>query len=273
MPRAPRVPPATLTHVPTITDEAICIRQWDWSETSQTVSVFARETGVVRGVAKGSKRPRAPFSGGVEVLTRGELTATLKRPGALSIITSWDLRDPYAALRRDLARYHTGLLVVDLLHHALREEDPHPRLYDDAANTLASLASADPDPPRALLEFQWSLARETGHRPELDRRADNGAPLEGAPTYCFCPELGGLTPDPAPAGVLGRTWRVREETIRALRAGCAGADAGEAPQAVVRANKLLATFLSDRLGFELPSLAPWEAAIGLDRAENSLPGE
>ena len=62
----------------TVTDDAVCIRQWDWSETSQTVSVFAREHGLLRGVAKGSKRENSRFSGGLEVLTRGEVMAIVK---------------------------------------------------------------------------------------------------------------------------------------------------------------------------------------------------
>lgn len=259
--------------MPAITDEAICVRQWDWSETSQTVSLFTRQTGVVRGVAKGSKRPRAPYSGGIEVLTRGEVTAALKRPGALSVITAWELRDAYPALRRDLVLFHSGLLVVDLIHHALREEDPHPALFDAATRTLASLAGAHAAPARDLLAFQWSLARETGHRPELDRRADSGGPLARATTYRFSAEFGGLLPDQPGADVPGRTWRVREETVLALRAGRDAGDTQTQPAALIRANQLLATFLGHRMGFELPSLAPWAAAIERAPADLPRPGE
>ncbi len=259
--------------MPTITDEAVCIRQWDWSETSQTVSLFTRASGVVRGVAKGSKRPKSPFSGGLEVLTRGELTATLKRPGALSIITSWELREPYSALRRDLVRYHTGVLLADLLHHALREEDPHTELYDRAVETLDGLADDAGDPSSLLLGFQLALARETGHRPELARRADTGAPVEPAPTHCFCPELGGLVPDPPPPGIPGPVWRVREETVRALRAGAENHGEPCPAPALVRANKLLAAFLGDRLGFESPALGPWLAVVEAAGGVQSAPDE
>ena len=43
--------------MPTITDNAICIRRWDYSETSQTVSLLLRNHGVIRGLVKGAKRP------------------------------------------------------------------------------------------------------------------------------------------------------------------------------------------------------------------------
>src|SRR4051812_20305466 len=68
-----------------VTDQAVCIRQWDWSETSQTVSLFGRETGVVRAIAKGSKREHSRFSGGLEVMTRGEMIVHIKAGDSLSL--------------------------------------------------------------------------------------------------------------------------------------------------------------------------------------------
>lgn len=53
----------TLAAMPPVSDDAVCIRHWDWSETSQTVSLFTRGHGLVRALAKGSKRPKSPYSG------------------------------------------------------------------------------------------------------------------------------------------------------------------------------------------------------------------
>ena len=49
-------------------DEAICIRHWDFSETSQTVGLFSRTHGLIRAIAKGSRRERGGFSGGVDLI-------------------------------------------------------------------------------------------------------------------------------------------------------------------------------------------------------------
>ncbi|MCH7602254.1 MAG: recombination protein O N-terminal domain-containing protein, partial [Planctomycetes bacterium] len=61
--------------MPTISDYAICIRRWDFSETSQTVSLFTRESGIIRGLAKGAKREKGNFSGGFDLLTLGQVVA------------------------------------------------------------------------------------------------------------------------------------------------------------------------------------------------------
>ncbi|MHC4990131.1 MAG: DNA repair protein RecO, partial [Planctomycetota bacterium] len=65
--------------MPTIQDQAVCIRHWDFSETSQTVSLLSREHGVIRGLAKGAKREKGTFSGGIDLLTVGEVVAITKR--------------------------------------------------------------------------------------------------------------------------------------------------------------------------------------------------
>jgi len=245
--------------VPTIHDEAICVRQWDWSETSQTVSLFAREAGVFRAVAKGSRRDGAPFSGGLEVLTRATLTASLKRTGALSTLTSWDLRDPYPAMRRELRRFHVGLYVVDLIHHSVHDADPHPSLYDAMVRALAALGGVvgqnPSDPGLALLTFQWALLIETGRSPVIDRCADTGKTLERAKTYVFAPSLGGLVADDSAAPDSG--WRVREQTVELLRGLARGGTSDPVESdAIWRANRLLGAHIAWGLEATPPTAGP-----------------
>jgi hypothetical protein len=72
--------------VPNLIDEALCIRQWDWSETSQTVSLFCRTHGIVRGLAKGARRERSSFSGGIDLLARGEI---VEHHEAEEVVAGW----------------------------------------------------------------------------------------------------------------------------------------------------------------------------------------
>ena len=71
--------------MPTITDNAVCIRRWDYAETSQTVSLFLREHGIIRGIAKGAKREKGAFSGGIDLLTRGQVVAMFRQRSAVNL--------------------------------------------------------------------------------------------------------------------------------------------------------------------------------------------
>ena len=111
--------------MPTISDYAICIRRWDFSETSQTVSLFTRESGIIRGLAKGAKREKGKFSGGFDLLTLGQVVAIVKPGRDLATLTEWDLQDTNRHLRANLRVNKTALYIADLIHHMLTDHDPH----------------------------------------------------------------------------------------------------------------------------------------------------
>lgn len=235
--------------MPTIVDQALVIRHWDFSETSQTVALFCREHGVVRGLAKGSRREKSRFSGGLEVLTRGEMVAITKHGAELATITEWDLQEVYWATRRDLGAHRAGLYVIDLIYHAIIGDDPHPKLWDHTAHALHAIA--DPAARAAeVMRFQWRLLVELGYKPNLGA----GAPTPRGHVFRFNPRAGGLVGDgPAGngAGIGGEEWRVRADTIGLLRE-LEGHEPAEAPathsvaapaQTIDRASRLLAEYL------------------------------
>jgi len=251
--------------MPAAIDEALCIRAWDWSETSQTCMLFARAHGLLRVLAKGSRRPKSPYSGGVELLGRGRIGVIVRPHSELALLTEWDLIETFPALRASLKVHRAGLYIADLLAHAIRDHDPHAPLYDATLECLRLLRTAE-DVPAALLKFQWSLLVETGYKPVLDSDIRTGETLPAAPkarAYRFAPNLGGLTADaPEYEHPTERihAWRVRASTIDLLRAldarGLEGvADAGADAQAMDRATRLLASYLRYSLGQE-PATMP-----------------
>ena len=235
--------------MPTLSDTAICLRRWDFSETSQTVSLLTRESGVLRGLAKGAKRERGPFSGGLDLLTRGQVVAIVKPSRELATITEWHLQETFRVLRVDLEANRAGLVMADLVHHLLTQQDPHPALFDAMVASLRGLAD---DVPLALLRFQWALLDETGYRPELDRDAASGVDLDASEeTFVFDARAGGVTSGMPQRGA----WRVRRTTINLLRRVAAGEILDDADRAGVdRANRLLAVYIREIAGREIPTL-------------------
>lgn len=238
--------------MPVITDTAICIRRWDFSETSQTVSLFTREHGIIRGLAKGAKREKGNFSGGLDVLTRGEVVVNIKPPGSgreLALITAWHLQELYRVLRQNLRANRAALYMADLVHHMLQEQDPHPGVFDALAAALEELNDPKAIEP-GLLRFQWALLSDTGYQPELRRDAQSGAALPEDGTLEFSARAGGLVSESQ-----GEGWRVRRETIQALRTVAAGESiAALDEESIRRANRLLAAYCREIIGSEPPSM-------------------
>lgn len=239
-----------------IQDSGICVRHWDWSETSQTVSILTREHGIIRGLAKGSRREKSVFSGGIELLTQGELLAVVKPGGNLATLTAWNLTGPYRGLRERLVAFYAGMYAADLVNHLVLDSDPHPEVFDALEAALTDLAARVE--PRAetdmvVLRFQWAVLQGIGTRPDTERDVVQGQELEAGDVVRFVPGMGGFTahnPDGASNG-----WKVRSSTLDLLRR-LPKADPLADAESVRRAVRLLGAYVHFLIGKELGSLAP-----------------
>ncbi|MDG2029743.1 MAG: DNA repair protein RecO [Phycisphaerales bacterium] len=225
----------------TISDRAICIRHWDFSETSQTVSLFAREQGLIRGLAKGSRRERSNFSGGIDLMTLGDVVAIIKPTTELATITEWGLSKVWWTIRRNASANRVAYYFADCVGRMLEKGDPHPGIFDGLVGTLDAMEDGMGE-DEALLRFQWILLLDTGYRPKIDLPADSSEE-----TLAFSAKDGGLV---APESMTG-LWRVRRSTVDLLDHF---ASSNELPpdgaETVRRASRLLAAYLREIMGVE-----------------------
>ena len=219
-----------------LNDTAICMRCWDFSETSQTVSLLTKEHGLMRGLAKGSKRDNGAFSGGFDPLTRGHIVARMKANSDLATLTEWQLEHVWWSTRNSLAINKAAIYMADLIVRMINDQDPHTNIYDSLCTALDRMEDGhDIDWP--VLRFQWSLLVETGYQPTL---ATNDEPV-----VAFSSGIGGVVAD---TGEIDRV-RVRRETIEVLRLLQDDLPMQPTqPETLHRANRLLAHYLRDIIG-------------------------
>jgi recombinational DNA repair protein (RecF pathway) len=204
-----------------VSDEAVCIRHWDWSETSQTVALFTRGNGVVRAIAKGSRREKSGFSGGIELLTRGTAMMSLKKSDALTLLTAWDLHETFAPLRTTLQSFYAAMTLAEVLGQAIQPLDPHPLTFAWTLRSLRLLCSEVPS-QSILLDAMIVILQETGHAPELYSDVITGADLHGGEDrpgktpqiVYFLPALGGASVQPGDeSNPQPDAWKTRLETL------------------------------------------------------------
>jgi DNA repair protein RecO (recombination protein O) len=253
--------------VPLTEDQAICVRVWDWSETSQTISLFSRSLGLLRCLAKGAKRPKANFSGGIELLTVGEIAVAVKPGRELNLLTRWDLLETFPALRRTLTVHYAALYMAELVQRLAADRDPHPGVFDALLKGLREL-TGPAAVPGVLAQFQWSILSEAGYRPLLERSL-SGEELPVAVAYQFDPARGGFTG----AADLDRgdpDWMLRRATFESLRMlGACDPAAAINPETASRTARFLAAYtryLLDAQPTTLPLVFPDLAARSPGRA-------
>jgi len=162
---------------------AIVLRVVEWSETSAVVTLFTREAGLIRGLAKGARRPKGPFESALDVLSLCRVVFLRKSSGALDLLTEAKLQRRFRP-GRDLSRLYAGYYVAELLVRLTHDYDPHPELFDAAEATLAALGDAGEAtaPAAHVLRFEVTLLRELGYLPQLEACVECGAnvaPREG----------------------------------------------------------------------------------------------
>ena len=149
-----------------VKDVGICLARGEYSETSQIATIFSREHGKVRGIAKGARRSKSKFGGGIELLSRGQVVYSQPRTGAgLITLTEWTIQENYQQLRGSLRQLYRGYYLAELADLFTEELDPHQRLFDLLDGALADLAANENW--EGLAAFQVALLREVGLSPEL----------------------------------------------------------------------------------------------------------
>ena len=191
--------------MPLVSDACICLRKFEYSETSQILTLFAREYGVLRVIAKGAHRTTkegaSKFGGGIDLCDRGDAVCIHDSAKEMGTLTEWKLRDGHLELRRSLRAIYLAQYAAELTATLIEEHDPHPELFDRFKSTLAELGTQRLE--ESFLAFQLDLLNQTGHLAELDRCVACGKGLGNAPVAYFspsqsgaiCPNCGPATPD------------------------------------------------------------------------------
>ena len=122
---------------------ALVVRPVEVFETSLVATLFTRELGKVDALAKGARRPKSAFQGGLDLLGVSDIVVFPKASEALDLLVEAAPIERFASLRRDLAALYAGFYIAELLNDLTDLHDPHPRLFDAARITLRHLGETD----------------------------------------------------------------------------------------------------------------------------------
>jgi DNA repair protein RecO (recombination protein O) len=205
---------------------AIVLRTVEFSESSLVLTLFTREFGKVRALAKGARRLKGPFESALDLLALCRIVFLRKSSEALDLVTESKLLRRFRPAGHDLSSLYAGYYVAELLNELTDDYDPHPELFDLAAESLVAFSAGEPVGHR-VMRFELVALHLLGHLPSLDRCVDCGVsvPITGRVAFgqldggVLCPQCCGGKRQlaSASAGVLrmmaqladteGQTWR------------------------------------------------------------------
>ena len=147
---------------------AVVLRRSDLGEADRIVTVFSREHGKLRAVAKGIRRPTSKLGGHLELFTHSRLL--LARGQTLDIVTQAETSHSFIGLRDDIFRATFACYSAELLDRLTVDRSPDPEAFDLFLAGLARIAD-DRQPEMATRLFEIQLLGHLGYRPQLQRCA------------------------------------------------------------------------------------------------------
>ena len=202
---------------------ALVLRTTDWSETSRIATLWTREFGKVRVLAKGGRRLKSNFESALDLLTLCSIVFLRKSSGGLDLLTEAQVTERFPRLRTELPALYAAYYIAELLSDWTEDYDPHPFLFDEALATLKALGTPGVATGPRLARFELVLLRELGYSPALVHCAGCGEAISGQ-HLAFSPEAGGVLCPSCQARHRDRT-PLSHEGWQALRALSETADA------------------------------------------------
>jgi DNA repair protein RecO (recombination protein O) len=170
----------------------LVLRTTDYSETSRIATLWTREFGKVRVLAKGGRRLRSNFDSALDLLTVCSMVFLRKSSGGLDLLTEAQVGERFPRLRTDMAALYAAYYLAELLGDWTEDYDPHPILFDEAVKTLRDLGQPEVTTGLRLLRFEMVLLRELGYAPILEKCANCRRPLPVTGELTFSSAAGGM---------------------------------------------------------------------------------
>jgi DNA repair protein RecO (recombination protein O) len=145
--------------------DAVVLRHSDYGEADRLLTLYTRELGKVRAIAKGARKIASRKAGHVEPFTHVRLQ--LARGRDMLIVTQADTVDAYLPLRDDLVLTSQASYVMELLDRfTYEDETENSSIFRLLTETLSRLASKA-DPWLAIRYYEIRLLDHLGFRPQL----------------------------------------------------------------------------------------------------------
>jgi len=157
--------------------EAIVLRTWPFHEADLLVSLFTREQGKVKGVARHAMRSRRRFGGALEPMTHVRASYAEKPRQELVRLDAFEVLSSPMSKPVDYTRVAALELVAEILDEAMPDGAPEDAVFRLTVAVLGELQVGRIWMP--VTYFALWMSRLMGWMPELGRCVACGCDLRG----------------------------------------------------------------------------------------------
>ena len=175
--------------------DAVVLRHSDYGEADRSLTLYTRQLGKARAIAKGARKIASRKAGHIEPFTHVRLQLAKGRD--MLIVTQADTVDAYLPLRDDLVLTSQASYVLELLDRfTYEDETENSSIFRLLTETLSRL-SQKADPWLVTRYYEMRLLDYLGFRPQLVECANCGSEIKPEDQFfsfsaggAICPRCG-----------------------------------------------------------------------------------
>lgn len=192
---------------------AVVLRHGDWGEADRILTLYTREQGMVRAVAKGVRKMTSRKAGHLQPFT--QITVQLAKGRDLLIVTQVETVNAFLSLHDNLEKTSYAAYIIELLlRFSYEEEGGNPNIFRLLTETLDRLEKEN-ESWLAIRYYEMRLLDAVGFRPHLFECANCGR--EVLPEDQFFSFTSGGVICPRCGQGLPNLMKISIETLKYLR--------------------------------------------------------
>jgi DNA repair protein RecO (recombination protein O) len=168
---------------------AVVLKRMDLGEADRIVTLFSRDEGKIRAVAKGARRTTSRSAGHLEPFTLTDVLFAVGRE--LDVISQADTLEAFRTIREDLQLTTHAYYLAELVDLLTEDHLENRAVFDVLVDGLHHLAANSADVKLVLVAFHLELLDALGYRPELRECVSCRAQIEPDRNH-FSALLGGV---------------------------------------------------------------------------------
>ncbi|MBI3161362.1 MAG: DNA repair protein RecO, partial [Chloroflexi bacterium] len=181
---------------------AVVVRHSDWGEADRLLTLYTREQGMMRALAKGARKITSRKAGHLQPFTH--VTLQLAKGRDLPIVTQAETVNAFLPLHDDLVKTGYAAYVIELLYRfSYEEEGGNPVIFRLLVETLDRIEK-EADAWLPIRYYEMRLLDAVGFRPRLFECANCGREILPEDQFfsftaggVICPRCGAGLPNPA----------------------------------------------------------------------------
>ncbi len=155
--------------MPLVKAEGLVIRSMKMGETSKLVTLFTRELGLLKVIAKGARSRKSRLGAALEPLTVSRIVYYHKENRELQFLSQAEIIEFFPNLTADLEKWGYANACAELVSRSQIDAEITPKLYPILLNTIRAMNEPTADVRACFWGFQMKLCGVLGVAPNLRR--------------------------------------------------------------------------------------------------------